>query len=373
MSTDGLDDTYQLNSKKRKKSGSSSDNSDVGEVYDEYGFKSKLRNSNRRQDMELVEESDSDVDDHIIHNKETDTRSNSLEDGGYMFASDEENKEGEGLKDSGFKSMDMRKFNEENLNDQESVESISLDDNSGVKLEAFNLAAELETGVFDQDGNYIEKDEDNQQEDQWINDYEDPDSLKRAQESQKISQKILEEKRKKTRKNRNVYILEDVLVRLFYLIPKEGNVLHALSQLNKARNSYLKELKDHTSTCSKEKMSSIQLHVKYIVNGINKIGELAELLEQKGFDDVYNFTRDQLETLIREESSSNKKDDDYKAKIWNFRWINNNSTDESDRAYTNYEMQYWKEGYFNDEVIAKYADDLDEEDKWVHIICVTFM
>ncbi|AQZ18983.1 LIN1 (YHR156C) [Zygosaccharomyces parabailii] len=221
-----------------------------------------------------------------------------------------------------------------------------------VPLEAFNIKEENKHGSFDTDGNYIRAKNDEQDaandQDQWIEDVKDVNSVLASQKTyeRRVRQKEAEQRRKIRH-----YMIDEALSRLQYFIKSSDTVLTALARFNQLRN------------CGEPE--------GYIINAINFVTEVIDILERKGIKDVYGLTRLELRNLAKEESISESAIDNYKTKLWSFKWIE--KPDAVHGLYTNYQMQYWKENYFHNKVIVKFFDEPDLPSNWILVDCVNFM
>ncbi|AEY98342.1 FAFR655Cp [Eremothecium gossypii FDAG1] len=264
--------------------------------------------------------------------------------------------------------FDVKKFEDDILGDDDAV-FVSDSDHYSVEREAFNLEEERRTGVFDQNGNYLEVEKDEEeQEDQWLDDYKDPEVHKKTQLAQekRANQQGLHASTKSY-----AYTLEDIVCRLVYFMPIDKDVLNALAILNKQRKKLRKEKEKAAQKGLDEESKTIGRHLKYISHGIDRITTLVSALQQKGIQNGYQLDRPAIEKLIEEEGIMSNQSDSYQAKIWAFKWLNDTKTDTE--YFTSYEMQYWKENYFEGKVIVKYKEDPDEDSNWVHVDCLTFM
>lgn len=356
----------------KKKSEQNRKNDDDDDDVEEVGFKRKSRYANKRKNNEITlsgyasdssVDSDSDVDRNLQQNKNSlKDDDQSIQDGvlengnGSVVNHDHENKRSKKL---GF--MDMEQFKKDNL-DESMGEDISIEapiESDGIKIEAFNVEDETKNGLFDQNGNYIElklnQDDQLQAQDKWI---EDCENVQKVAANKMRHNLMMKERVRAIQKGKRHYMIEDALLRLKFFVDKESNVMSVLSKFNKLRNDK-KFVSNHNS-------------VQYIVNAINFLTDLIDILDSKGITDVYDLTRSDVETLILEEAFDDSSTiDNYKSKIWTFKWLT--KLDEVQKNHTNYEMQYWKASYFNNNVVVKLDDEPDEERNWVHIQCVTFM
>ncbi|SCV03162.1 LANO_0G02520g1_1 [Lachancea nothofagi CBS 11611] len=342
----------------RKEVGLAFESSD-DEILNEEGFTKKRRKKDQltedfsssssncdNEDLEQDEESrvtdsDSEIEEPVV--KEDD-----------MFASDDE----------------AEPVTKQRTSDHESVGDFA--------LEAFNMDEESKTGVFDKYGNYSETKKDVedevQEQDRWIDDYNDGAQVEQALLAKKARLTQEDSLRVKASKNKWLLTLDEALKRLMYFLCEDETLLDALGRLNKYRTQYGKKSKLHKAVLKQQNYESEtfdKLRFEHTKTAINLITDLMEIIEKKGITDVQELTRAKLEELIEEESLDDQRTDHYQTKLWNFKWINDLST--LNESYTNYEMQSWKQTYFQDNVIVRHVDDRDEPKNWIHIKCLQFM
>ncbi|SCU99267.1 LAME_0G02498g1_1 [Lachancea meyersii CBS 8951] len=249
-----------------------------------------------------------------------------------------------------------------------------------IQIEAFNLDEESKTGTFDKFGNYTETkvsvEDAIQDQDQWYDDYKESEQLQKAKAAQIKMAKQQEELRTQVSKNKRLYTLEEALKRLRYFLSGNETVLNALGRLNVARAHYKKKsTRSKTSKRSEpgvdDPTSLENVCFEYTVHSINFLAELLEIVERKGITEVNDLTRARVESLIEEESLDDQPINDYETKLWSFKWIRDLSV--VNGTFTNYEMQSWKDTYFEDNVVVKYVDDEDQTQNWVYIECLQFI
>lgn len=193
-------------------------------------------------------------------------------------------------------------------------------------------------------------------EDAWLEDYKNIDQNLKNQS--KVQEDLLKQK-KLNQRNRNHYLVDVALQKIKYFVLRDEIVLQSLSRLEHYRKQEINKSDDTV--------------VKYITNGIEKLLDLIQLLEKKNIENVYQLDLNGVERLIDEEILDiTTKVDNKKTKIWDFKWIKDKK-EKNNGPYSNYEMQYWKDNYFQNKVIVKHHDDPDEEHNWIHISCLNFV
>lgn len=248
--------------------------------------------------------------------------------------------------------LDVAKFKKENLAElNSSIENGEVQgEEEDVNIEPFNIDNEMEHGVFDKDGNYIEKegngDDELRDDEEWMNNVID---------TKKINQ--IEKKEDTKAQNSRFYMVHEALVLLkFFLIDDVNTVLQSLGRLNKLR---------------KMAISENSKSLKYIIYGIELLSDLINILESKGFNGIYEYNRKKVQEAIEEERlDDSSKVDDRKTKLWSFKWLS--KLDQIHGRYTNYEMSYWQKTYFQNNVIVKFHSEPDQDENWIHISCLNF-
>ncbi|CDO92773.1 unnamed protein product [Kluyveromyces dobzhanskii CBS 2104] len=226
------------------------------------------------------------------------------------------------------------------------------DEGDDIPIEAFNVDEELKSGAIDRNGNATGKIiNDSEDEDQWITDFTSKESIKRAREAH---QNVVTEQGKN--KKRTLYRLEEALEQLYYFIPRGTTIQQALVSLQQLRKNMQIEDRQHT---------------KYVANAIQTIITLVTVLEQKGIENAMQLKKENVKELYEEENLMGSVINDVEAKDWHFKWFKNMATIHS--SFSNYEMQSWKENYFNSDVVVKRLPDTDGSDLWYHIDCIFFM
>lgn len=256
----------------------------------------------------------------------------------------------------GHDNINKEVFNRENqIEETNSVNrNDDKDDTTETNIEAFNMNDEMNTGHFDKQGNYISNDKkytNESDEERWIDEVKDVSSVAKAHQRQVSTMKKRD--RDITKKRRN-YMLDEALLRLLYCVSEDETVLEALARFNLLR-------KKATSDIQKETIS----------NAIDLLTDLIDLIEKKGIENVFDLTRNLIKSHLEEELLSSDATDDFKDKIWSFKWIN--KSEKIQEYYSNYEMDYWKANYFKNRVVVKLKDDDDIPKNWLFVACINFM
>ncbi|CUS24341.1 LAQU0S15e02322g1_1 [Lachancea quebecensis] len=250
------------------------------------------------------------------------------------------------------------------------------DFNGGFQMEAFNLEEESRTGAFDQFGNYTENPrlgDQTEEQDHWLDDYNDEGLTQQVKIAQKERLEREKLERSKFLDQKRVLTLDGALKRLLFFLPAGETALETLGRLNSYRRLFARKPKLRKNNANEEGNSQElqELKFKHTVNAIELITDLLDIIQRKGITDVYDLTRSKVEVLMREESLDDQDLDNYKTKLWCFKWLTDLAT--VNQGYTNYEMQCWKQEYFADNVIVKFVEDKDEVRNWIYIKCLEFM
>lgn len=323
---------------------------------------------NGRRKKQRISTAEYDTDSSDAQESDTDTRTMKQEsvvqvddDEDDMFAVDEEDgdapvKGKSSTSNQHDQLLDYEQFNEKYLEEGEIAPTEGLsDDSSGeVRVEAFNIEEEKKLGYFDKEGNYVEtqRDEDDaiQDQDLWIDDAKNVEEVAAAK---KLADASNSNRLRQAQETTRHYMTDEALFRVKYLLSKEDTVMETMVKLNELRKA---------SKSSKG----------FIVNSINLLSDLVTILERKGIEDVYSLRRAEVEKLLKEESlNASELNDDYKSRIWNFIWFEKPLIVHG--PYTNYQMQYWKQSYFQNSVAVRLQDEPDRPENWLHIDTVTFM
>ncbi|CAI4039531.1 hypothetical protein SMKI_08G1990 [Saccharomyces mikatae IFO 1815] len=272
-----------------------------------------------------------------------------------MFSSDNyKHSEGhEKLKKSNMKLLDIAEFKKENLVglDYTIENSETEKEEEGVNIEPFNIDDEMEHGVFDRDGNYIKTEinaeNESQNNEEWMNDVIKTEDVNRLEKKQNV----------KAGNSRHYMVHEALILLKFFLADDKETALKSLGRLNKLR---------------KKAITEQEKSLRYVIHGIKLLSDLINILENKGFSEVYDFDRRKVEDAIEEEIfDESSRIDNHKTKLWDFKWLG--KLDEKHGQYTNYEMSYWQKTYFHDNVVVKFQSEPDEDQNWIHVSCLRFM
>lgn len=272
-----------------------------------------------------------------------------------MFLSDNDDlvKDHRSRKKSKIQLLNIAEFKKENLADLDYQigNTESQEEEKSVNIEPFNIDDEIEHGVFDKDGNYIKTENDTENElqdnEEWMNDVINAEETNRLEKEQNV----------KTQDSRHYMVHEALILLKFFLAGNHETVLESLGRLNKLR---------------KIAISKRDNSLKYVIHGIELLSDLINLLEKKGFSEIYEYDRGKVQDAIVEEFfDDSSKIVDHKTKLWNFKWLN--KLDEYHGLYTNYEMSYWQKSYFKNNVVVKFHSEPDRDENWVHISCLRFM
>lgn len=348
------------------------------------GNKKKLKFASQKE-LELNYESDSSVEDYQQAENDKKEEEGSDDD---MFASDKEEENTpvkKKQKNPEVELMDMKEFekqegigdyddelqqrektltseddDEDDLQEQlDYYQNEEFDENlrlkvkkSQPKLEAFDLKQEATEGAFDIDGNFIRKnDGELSSDEEWGKEFKKTD-ISKARKAQLARDELMKSKSKM--KLLVYHTTESLLGDLIELLEPSETPLEALQRLNPKKKR------------RQQKSTSDDKRRKEIIFKTTEICE--ELMNEKAITDVYELSREELMRLYKQETgdayrpasrgvkrSRDDNDDevnndtniDYGEKKWEFKWIGQN---EVNGVYSDYEMNHWKNTYFNDNV-----------------------
>lgn len=358
-------------------------------------------NYNSDSEEEVEQENDEDVKEPTDKLKEVDVNENDGSDDD-MFASDkEEDEEEEKLEDTSkantevpiknLNELDMDQFEKEegiddyiqseeggsdvDDNDPDKIkyftnieEMDNIDDSIQVKkgnwkpkIEAFNLREEAEDGTFDLEGNYTRKEPQSDDEDHWL------DSTKRSDIENARKSQLEREKLAKIKKKAQISMSTTELIeQLIPILEPAETPLELLARLAPKQSRRKRNLSKHEHSSSNN--ASVILMVTEVVEA---------LISDKAVSDAYDLSREEYLRMYKNETgveykivtkkrpreSSDNEDenneDDYGTKIWEFKW---NGQEEINGPYSEYEMKYWKESYFENSVqVRKIGEELFQD------------
>lgn len=347
--------------------------------------KQKLRNQIKlNYDSDSSDPEGSDEGDEVVNGKDEQEQENDNknDDDDDMFASDDNedvNTDNQRKKSKTSQFLDLSQFegqeqlttaNDASDVDEEdfdhdyynNIEEIDIDTKTNKrppKIEPFNLQEEANEGHFDLDGNYIphagNTDEASDiNDDLWLDDYKRKDILiaKKAQEDRERKQtdKILE-------KSINMDPIEVLLSGLIDVLEPDETPMELLARLN-PRKKINKKKNGYTAMDNQN---------KELIQSITNLCSI--LINDKYLEDVYDLTREELMRKYQMETGEaykvkrgikrEREEDeevDYGEKIWQFRWVGD---EEINGPYSNYEMNHWKETYFENNVEVRKVGDID--------------
>ncbi|GEQ71875.1 hypothetical protein JCM33374_g5561 [Metschnikowia sp. JCM 33374] len=238
-----------------------------------------------------------------------------------------------------------------------------------VQLEAFNLREEVESGKFDKDMNYIQgvKDDSDDQEEPWMAEVSTSDIQKAKMAQQRSSAGRLNEATPPKP-------LSEVLSQLISLLEPAETPMEALGRLRPQKRKRNKRVEKTPDTQPNNEDDS---HRKETVFLITECCEM--LVNEKGIASAYDMSREELMRAFSQETGETfqakgtKRNADemeagaseYGEAIWEFRWVGETNTN---GPYSEYEMKYWKDTYFDNNVEVRKLD----EPEFVHVSRVSF-
>lgn len=233
---------------------------------------------------------------------------------------------------------------------------------SEIPIESFDLRREHQEGTFDEEMNYhknINSDSENE-EDIWMAGVDKSD-ISEASRRAKASKA-----RPQVRAKRD---LEESLKILIDILDRTETPLEALARFGQKSKTKPRKGSHRSSTTARSQSDK---------DAIFSITEACDDLEEDVISDIYEKSREELMRMYSratgediqlrgtkrsrdDESDTEERDvktsgidlhdhdeeSDYGEKVWRFRWID---SDEVHGPYLAYEMDYWKETYFENSV-----------------------
>lgn len=196
------------------------------------------------------------------------------------------------------------------------------------KLDAFNMRAEQEEGRFDEAGNFVRKAYDPEAaQDSWLEGISKKD-MKKAKEAQDMR----DAERKAKERAEDAIITSDVLSELISRLdvgetPMEALVRYgkAAPKPKKATTSYNKKKKKNTEmdvdTPSSTTDPAEDQAAQKAKTAITSITECASRLSDRGVDDVYDLSREQLMRQYKRDTGEDWKNPHPEEVMWEFHWL----------------------------------------------------
>lgn len=240
-------------------------------------------------------------------------------------------------------------------------------------MEAFNLREEAEEGEFDKNMNYVRKknSDDEDDEDAWMANIKksDIENAKQAQLRQvnKVS-------------NKDPVSTESLLAAILDILEPAETPMEALARLRPSRARKKRKVNIATSP---EDLARKQT--------VFRLTESCErLLDDKGVSQIYDMTKEELLRAFKRETGEDYHGNDRKRALeededkntndegqphpqpevlWEYRWLDEDNA--WNGPHTSYEITYWKENYFENNVevrkvgdphiqhISEFPDDID--------------
>ncbi|CCE79701.1 Piso0_001785 [Millerozyma farinosa CBS 7064] len=249
-----------------------------------------------------------------------------------------------------------------NIETYESIEDIhNLKNKKAPKIEEFNLRKEEEEGRFDEDGNYVENEEEENPEDAiWTGmRKEDYERARKARENR--DKKILERQKRET--PYSTYSTNKLIGILIETLEPSETCYEALGRLAPRHKRNRKEKMNFQDDQDRKKK-------------ITKITGVCEaLMNEKAIPRIYEMSREEIMRLYKQEtgdeyslgtnvkkrkregSDTEEEEEDGKRdenngvhKEWEFKW---NEESNINGPYTADEITYWRDTYFDENVLVR--------------------
>lgn len=299
--------------------------------------------------------------------KEDNNKDNGGEDDDDMFASDSEK---DVNKKKSSKTFDLKQFEQETETSGYQISRSDQDsdnEENDVQIEEFSIRKEAVSGIFDKEG-HPSKNESDEEEEPWMEGIEKND-IKRAREAK-------ERQNKRDVKSKQVLPRESLIETLVMQLEAAETAYDALHRLRPPK----KRKQNPTNLLGDEERK----------NKVYLITEACETLANTYFvSQIYELSREQLMRAYKQisgkdlgargtkRSASESETEEHEKiidetiqsgddqKIWMFRWIGEK---EINGPYSTYEMRYWKDNYFENNVEVRKNDT----GEFTHISEITF-
>lgn len=291
-----------------------------------------------------------------------------------MFASDDEKEPAEPektpKKSKEPKKLDMRQFEKEA---EIEVSNANQNSDSEVEIETFDLRKEEEEGYFDEDGNYIRREQSDSEEEEWTN--SNKSEIRKAKEAQEkqLSSKFNKAPIETTAELASILInimetAESVMETFARLAPAKKKRSKAKLTITEgeAKNKLL--ITEMTEVCDKliihKKLLDVYEMTREELMRLYKQETGEEFIQNRGTKRSLSDTEDE-NPLASEPENSAEPDVDNLPKIWEFKW---DGLDDINGPYSEYEMGYWKQEYFENNVWVRKLGDSE----FMHVSEVEF-
>lgn len=224
-------------------------------------------------------------------------------------------------------------------------------------MEAFNLREESEQGVFDNNMNYTRQktSDDENEEDEWMANIKNTD-IEAARQAQ-----LRQESRVS---NKKPVSTESLLMAILDVLEPVETPMEALSRLRPPK--IRKKSKDKVAATPED------LARKQTVFRLTE--SCGRLLEEKGVSQIYDMTKEELMRAFKRETGEDYRGNERKRPheededandgehshpepdiVWEYRWLDEDNL--WNGPHTTYEMRYWKDNYFENNVEVRRVGD----------------
>ncbi|KFH43416.1 Protein of unknown functionlike protein [Hapsidospora chrysogenum ATCC 11550] len=241
------------------------------------------------------------------------------------------------------------------------------------KLEAFNLNEELETGQFDEQGNYIRRAGDpDAVHDRWLEGMSKK-AIKKAAEAHKKR----EAEARQRRIDEDSVLVSELLSALIVRLEKAETPLEALSRLGKRQTKpkkkipqwKLKKMNKGGDGMDVDQNSTEDPEQTRIKESIRAITDAADKLLSRDYEDIYDQERELLIREYRRETgddwvdppgqegeASAAPDSGPSSRMWEFRWTDGRDDGAAQGPFDGPMMKAWQDaGYFGQGVEFRMA------------------
>lgn len=214
-----------------------------------------------------------------------------------------------------------------------------------LQMEAFNLREEAENGEFDKNMNYVQKQpSDDEQDEAWM-------AHIRAKDIENARRAQLRQDQAASRTREHV-ATEKLLSDMIAILEPAETPLEALARLRPKKTR--RKIKNTNLVATLEETER-----KTIVFALTESCE--RLLNDKGISQIYETTREELMRAFKRETGLDFQDRGVKRSreepeedtpsevLWEYHWLDGED-EEWHGPHTAYEMSYWKDNYFENNV-----------------------
>jgi CD2 antigen cytoplasmic tail-binding protein 2 len=204
------------------------------------------------------------------------------------------------------------------------------------KLDAFNMAAEQEEGRFDEAGNFVRKAYDPEAaQDSWLEGISKKDMLKA-----KEAHDMREAEQKARERAEDAIVTSDVLSNLILQLDVGETPMEALVRYGKMAPKKTKKNNSHAMDVDAD--PAREAAATKAKQAIDTITECASRLSDRGVEDIYEHTREQIMRQYKRETGEEWKNPHPESIQWEFHWLAA-SDEDVNGPYDQATMRAWEQ------------------------------